>query len=56
MTDRPRTTRACPQCGGTRLRLFRSLNYKQCDACLARFPWTLAPGQAPLLGPSHDRQ
>lgn len=46
------STKACPKCGCTVLRLFRTLNYKQCHRCLHSFPWTLDPGQKPLIGPS----
>ncbi|ASK18429.1 hypothetical protein [Halomonas sp. N3-2A] len=49
------TTKQCPRCRCTRLRLFPSMNYKQCDNCLHRFDWHLAEGQRPLVGPSADR-
>ncbi|WP_339119150.1 hypothetical protein [Halomonas sp. BMC6] len=49
------TTKHCPRCGCTRLRLYRSINEKQCDRCLHRFDWHLEPGQKPLVGPSRDR-
>lgn len=48
-------TKQCPECGCPRLRLFRSINLKQCDECLHEFDWHLAPGQKPLVGPSRDR-
>lgn len=49
------TTKACRLCGSDVLRLFRSLNLKQCHECGHRMPWNLEPGQAPLIGPSRDR-
>ncbi len=51
---RQETTKACPRCGGTRLRLYASLNQKQCDNCLEVLPWHLEPGQRPLVGSSRD--
>ena len=48
------TTKTCPACGCDRLRLFRSLNRKQCDACLEWMTWHLEPGQEPLVGSSRD--
>lgn len=50
------TTKACPHCGSARLRLFRSLNYKQCHQCRAELSWYLAPGQKPLVESSRDRR
>lgn len=48
------TTKTCHRCGGTVLREFRSLNYKQCHDCGLVLPWNLDPGQKPLVGPSRD--
>lgn len=49
------STKQCPNCGSNRLRLFRSINEKQCDECLTRFDWLLDEGQEPLIGSSRDR-
>lgn len=49
------TTKACRLCGSDVLRLFRSLNLKQCHACGHKMPWTCTDGQKPLIGPSQDR-
>ena len=49
------TTKRCPKCTCTRLRLFRPVSEKQCDECLHRFEWNLDQGQEPLIGPSRDR-
>lgn len=46
------TTKRCQKCNGERLRLFASLNYKQCDQCGHKMPWRLDEGQRPLVGPS----
>lgn len=49
------STKQCPECGSTVLRLFTSTNKKQCDDCLTWFDWNLEPGQKPLIGSSTDR-
>lgn len=48
------TTKACWNCGSTRLRLFTSLSMKQCDECLTKMDWYLAEKQKPLVGSSRD--
>lgn len=43
-------TQSCPNCGNTDLVLYRSMNLKQCPDCRTEIPWTLDPGQKPLIG------
>ena len=43
------TTKRCPQCGSVDLIQLTSLKKKLCPDCRAEIPWTLDPGQQPLL-------
>lgn len=49
------TTKICEKCGSQRLRLFMSLNMKQCDECLHTMDWYLSDNQKPLVGSSRDK-
>lgn len=54
---RPMTTKLCPHCGHDVVVPLRSLNSKICNGCKKEFPWSLDPGQKPLLAPSRaDRR
>lgn len=51
------TTKLCPYCEHDVVVPLRSLNSKICNGCKQEFPWTLDPGQKPLLAPSRaDRR
>jgi len=50
------TTKRCAKCGSDVLRLFTSLNLKQCHECGHKMKWNLEPGQKPLIGPSRDTE
>lgn len=43
------TTRVCPRCLSTALLELRTQRLKICSDCDYRIPWTLSPGQKPLL-------
>lgn len=49
------STKSCPECGGTALVRFMSLNYKRCGDCGEEMPWTLDPGQPPLVANNRVR-
>lgn len=49
------TTKACWNCGCTRLREYSSKNEKHCDECLSIMPWHVEQSQKPTVGPSRDR-
>lgn len=51
------TTKICPECRSDAVVGLRSMNLKICSDCKAEWPWTLAPGQKPLIAPSRaDRR